>query len=269
MEKPSPDPPGEGFVPNCEQGQHMSTSKTPDQRYREKLVPREDGHLGWGASVSSKGGTSKFSYTAADGRRVDITGHLFGWELMHGPLPEKTRLRNTCGMLTCQSLDHWEIRQLRTGTLWEQYESMFTRGGPNDCWPWQEKSRDKDGYGLFSYKDEETGKWTVVRATRWAWERLSGRPLAPGMYVCHRCDNPPCQNPAHWFEGTPRANNDDMHLKERANCFGKQTMTWEKVYEMRRMDATEKYTHQQIADYFGADRRHVTDILNGKIWKKR
>lgn len=253
----------------------MSTSKTPEQRYQEKLVPLPDGHIGWSASVSTKGGTAKFSYTTADGRRVDITGHQFGWELKNGPLPTNNRLRNTCGMLTCQNPDHWELRPLRTGTPWAQYESMFIRGLKDECWPWQEKSRDKDGYGLFSYKDEETGKWKVVRASRWAWERMFG-PLKPGMYVCHRCDNPPCQNPAHWFEGTPGQNSDDMKIKGRSkgprtgeNHHNNSGMTWETVDEMRRMGATHQYTHQQIADRFGADRRHVTDILNGKIWKKR
>lgn len=254
----------------------MSTSKTPEQRYREKLVPQPDGHLGWSASVSPKGGTSKFTYTTIGGRHVTTSGHQFAWELMYGRLAPATRLKNTCGMLTCQALDHWVIRHLRSGTLWEQYESMFTRGDPDECWPWQEISRDKDGYGLFSYKDPDTGTWKVVRATRWAWERLYGRPLKRGMYVCHRCDNPPCQNPAHWFEGTPRANNEDMMLKDRGRSgFGagedhhNSWLTWETVDAMREMYATRLHTHQQIADYFGADRRHVTDILNGKIWKKR
>lgn len=254
----------------------MSTSKTPEQRYLEKLDPREDGHTGWLAGASAKGGTAKFSYTSPDGRHVTVTGHQFGWELASGmPLPDGVRLRNTCGMLTCQTVGHWELRQLRTGDLWSQYESMFTRSGPEDCWPWQEKSRDKDGYGLFSFKDEEDGKWKVVRATRWAWERLNG-PLEPGIYVCHRCDNPPCQNPAHWFKGTPRANNEDMMLKDRGvsgfgtgeNHHNNSWVTWEIVDEMRRMHATQRYTHQQIADHFGADRRHVTDILGGKIWKR-
>ena len=224
--------------------------------------------------MSSKGGTSKFTYTTADGRHVTTTGHLFGWELERGQLPDRSRLRNTCGMLTCQNLDHWEIRHLRSGTLWEQYESMFTRLGPDDCWPWQEKSRDKDGYGLFSYQDPETGKWVVVRATRWAWDKLY-QPLKPGMCVCHRCDEPPCQNPAHWFEGTPGENSEDMKLKGRSRGprtgegHHNSTLTWEIVEEMRRMHAMGEHTHQQIADHFGADRRHVTDILNGKIWRKR
>jgi hypothetical protein len=253
----------------------MSTSKTPEQRYREKLIDREDGHVGWGASLSSKGGTAKFTYTAADGRHVTTSGQKFAWELEHGQLSNGVRLRNTCGMMSCQNLDHWEIRQLRTGTPWEQYESMFTRGGPDDCWPWRKDSRDKDGYGLFSFKDEATGKWVVVRATRWAWEQLY-QPLKPGMYVCHRCDNPPCQNPAHWFEGTPRSNNEDMMLKGRGQSgFGvgvshhNAQLNWEIVEEMRRMHAAGGVTHQQIADHFGRDRRHVSDILAGKIWRKR
>jgi hypothetical protein len=38
---------------------------------------------------------------------------------------------------------------------------------------------------------------------------------------------------------------------------------------MRRMHGAGGVTHQQVADYFGSDSRHVSDILAGKIWKKR
>lgn len=30
------------------------------------------------------------------------------------------------------------------------------------------------------------------------------------MYICHRCDNPICCNPAHLYEGTPERNNRDI-----------------------------------------------------------
>jgi hypothetical protein len=253
----------------------MSTSKTPAQRYFEKLVPFGNGHTGWLAGLTQEG-HAKFSYIDTDGRHRTTTGQKFRWQLERDPLLEGARLFNTCGLPACQTLDHWEPHQPRVGTLWEQYESMFTRLGPDDCWPWQETSRDKDGYGLFSFKDPEAGKWVVVRATRWAWERLY-QPLKPGMFVCHRCDFPPCQNPAHWFEGTPRSNNKDMMLKGRARSgFGtgeshhNAKLTWAIVDEMRLMHAADpELTHQQIADRFHADRRHVSDILAGKIWRKR
>jgi hypothetical protein len=44
-------------------------------------------------------------------------------------------------------------------------------------------------------------------------ERLGHR--LDGLFVCHRCDNPPCCNPAHLFVGTHADNMRDMAAKGR------------------------------------------------------
>lgn len=37
-----------------------------------------------------------------------------------------------------------------------------------------------------------------------------GRPIRPGMFACHRCDNKLCARPRHLYEGTPGENVRDV-----------------------------------------------------------
>jgi hypothetical protein len=72
-----------------------------------------------------------------------------------------------------------------------------------ECWPWRAK-RNTKGYGAF--QDQ--------KAHRLAYEFLVGD--VPGdLLVLHRCDNPPCCNPAHLFLGTGVDNVRDMDGKGR------------------------------------------------------
>lgn len=79
---------------------------------------------------------------------------------------------------------------------------------PNGCLEWT-GTINKSGYGLISIHGKP------VRAHRFAWELVNG-PIPPGLFACHKCDNPPCCNVEHLFLGTHDDNMVDMAVKNRS-----------------------------------------------------
>ena len=88
------------------------------------------------------------------------------------------------------------------------WKSVDRTGGPDACWPWTGAKRTRKGYG--SAWDGERS----VSAHRLAYQLANGD-TGDGLLVCHECDNPPCCNPKHLFEGTVTDNSDDKVRKGR------------------------------------------------------
>lgn len=80
-------------------------------------------------------------------------------------------------------------------------------GGDDACWPFI-GCRNEQGYGKIRINGRS------MRAHRVAWELSYGK-LESDLFVCHKCDNPPCCNPSHLFIGTPQDNASDMVKKGR------------------------------------------------------
>ncbi len=84
---------------------------------------------------------------------------------------------------------------------------------PNGCRVWQGVTG-TNGYGQVRIDG-------VVRLPhRVAWHLASG-PIPRGLFVCHRCDNPPCINVDHLFLGTHAENMRDMVSKGRSTRGGR------------------------------------------------
>jgi hypothetical protein len=85
-------------------------------------------------------------------------------------------------------------------------------GGPDACWPWHGGHVGR-GYGHTTWSDNY--ERIEIMAHRQAYEFEFGGPIPQGLQVCHKCDNPPCCNPAHLFLGTATENLVDAYTKGR------------------------------------------------------
>lgn len=89
-----------------------------------------------------------------------------------------------------------------------------TNGVGTDCLDWI-GSRSEAGYGQVT--------WGIVGpklAHRTSWIIHNGE-IPDDLYVCHKCDRPPCVNPDHLFLGTASDNTKDMYAKGRRDKFTK------------------------------------------------
>jgi len=105
------------------------------------------------------------------------------------------------------------------------YVEHFTVETVNGCREWVGAGRSRSmakgqpGYALVWKRDLRADLYSTIRnganlAHRWMWQQVNG-PIPAGLYVCHRCDNPPCCNPDHLFLGTPTDNMRDAMKKGR------------------------------------------------------
>jgi len=118
-----------------------------------------------------------------------------------------------------------------------------------DCWLWK-GTKYRAGYGHAVYLGRH------MQAHRAAWIVANGEPGE--MRVCHRCDNPPCVNPAHLFLGTDADNMMDKVKKHR----DPRLLPADKVQAVR--ERLGKISQLEIAKELGLSTTVVSKIKLGK-----
>lgn len=150
----------------------------------------------------------------------------------------------------------------------DRYFARIDRSDASGCWLWT-GGRSSQGYGAL--KDDRN---IQVGAHRFGWELYFG-PIPDALMVCHSCDNPPCQNPAHWFLGTALDNMRDKITKGRARIVtpdrkgesnGRHQVTVEQVTEIRHRYASGGIRYIDLAQEYAISVSQVGAIVRGTSW---
>lgn len=146
-------------------------------------------------------------------------------------------------------------------TAEERFWEKVNTSGPNGCWVWT-ASTFRHGYGKF-WLD---GKLRYAHRVSWKW---TNGPIPEGLWVLHKCDNPPCVRPDHLFLGTDLDNKKDKVKKgrqARGSTHGCSRLTEQDVRRIRALVGL-GFLQREIAEMFEVSRSHVSSVVNRKFWK--
>lgn len=150
----------------------------------------------------------------------------------------------------------------------EKFTRSYIAGEIDECWNWN-GALNSTGYGAFYVQN-----YRMTGAHRFALELKLGRPITPGLFVLHSCDNRACVNPNHLREGTAADNIKDARERNRlarkpdrrGQYAAGAKLTEEAVLSMLRDRIYLRMTNRELAAKYGVGKTIVGNILLGKKW---
>lgn len=154
--------------------------------------------------------------------------------------------------------------------LRERFWSKVNKSGPivraelGRCWEWT-------GYKLKGYGRITAGPRSlhVLYAHRVAYTLYVGA-IPKELHVLHKCDHPPCVNPAHLFLGTEADNSTDKVRKGRSASGERHPqarLTAKQVRQIRALVASGA-KRKDVARQFHVHYMTVVFIVTGKTWTR-
>ena len=153
-----------------------------------------------------------------------------------------------------------EVRQPKNLPLEERLNQRSKVNAETGCIEWTGSKNSAD-YGMIGVRGRK-----LVLTHRLAWELKNGE-IPSGMYICHKCDNPPCMNTDHLFLGAPKDNSIDRNIKGRqashkGRLNGRAKLTEDQVMEIR----SDSRGHRKIAIDYKISAAVVLSIRHGRSW---
>jgi hypothetical protein len=162
------------------------------------------------------------------------------------------------------------------GDMLSRFRAKVASGKPDECWPWT-AGTGVGGYGQF-YEKTVDGKPIYRQAHCVAWEIENKRPIQ-GLGL-HTCDNPPCCNPAHVYEGDHLLNTQDAIQRGRTyrgshpnrntalgTRQGNAKLDDEAVRLIRSRYAQGGVTQSSLAKEFGVNQTKISSVIRRETWR--
>lgn len=151
----------------------------------------------------------------------------------------------------------------RKTRLEDRFWSKVDARGAEECWPWVGQATSHWGYGRINIDGR------IHHANRVAYELTYGA-IPPGIFVCHRCDNPGCCNPSHLWLGTALDNTRDMDRKGRrvtvsmtGEAHPSAKLTAVEVSAIRRSAENDRV----LARRYCVTHQQIRNIKTGRQWR--
>ena len=146
----------------------------------------------------------------------------------------------------------------------EYFWSRVDKRSNMECWPWKGAKFVRKGYGALRFN----GKTMI--ASRVAYQLTFG-PIPDGMFVLHKCDNPPCCNPDHLWIGTNTDNVKDMDVKGRRRTVARHGEACGasklKLFQVMEIRSSSK-SSRVLAREYGVTKSTILRIRCSKTWSK-
>ena len=126
------------------------------------------------------------------------------------------------------------------------------------CWEFT-GARDSKGYGRIWHIDN------TIMAHRASWLVHNGD-IPTGLFVLHKCDNPPCCNPDHLFLGTADDNTKDMMNKGRHKAIRNSILKEDQVREIKDL-LQQGISRRELCARYGVSFGAIDAIKHNRNWR--
>jgi hypothetical protein len=134
-----------------------------------------------------------------------------------------------------------------------RFHAKYERRGDHECWLWT-GAKLPSGYGTLHIGARGASPWYAHRI---AYELACGS--IGSAYVCHRCDQPDCVNPAHLFLGTHTDNMRDAAGKGRLSIPRRRNRA--RIAEIQQRWLAGGVTQVQLAQEYHTSKTQITRWL--------